>query len=90
MEWFKDASDANFTHWLASNKALLQTQPAIPYLNEGFIYALEISKEEANKILYAFVSTYPELKKGIMQAIRKIEEKSKAKHRKEGIQTRNL
>ena len=81
----KRASDANFTHWLASNKALLRSQPRVPYLNEGLIYALEVGKEEADKIIEAFFSTYPELKEAIMQAIRQVERRGEVKGRQEGI-----
>ena len=81
----KRASDANFTHWLVSNKALLRSQPRVPYLNEGLIYALEVGKEEADKIIEAFFSTYPELKEAIMQAIRQVERRGEVKGRQEGI-----
>ena len=54
----------------------------VSYLDEGLNYALEIADEDADKIIEAFVSIYPELTESIMRAVRQIEER--------GIHTRSL
>ena len=86
----KRANSANFVSWLEANRSLLRSYPSVPYLDKGLTYALEVSSEDASKIIEAFVSTYLEFSDAIMRAVQQIEARGEEKGRQEGMQARSL
>ena len=87
---FKRASRANFTCKPHEHKQLLRRLPTVDYLDQGFVYALEVGKKKADEIIEAFVSIYPELKKAIMRAVLQAERRREAKGMQQGRQEEKL
>ena len=73
----KQTSRANFASWLEDNRSLLRSHASVNDLKASLNYALEVANENADTIVEAFVSTYPEIKESIMLTIRPIEKEEK-------------
>jgi len=75
----KRANKANFASWLKANRSLLRSHASVCYLQEAFLYCLEVADADADTLIEAFASIDPKLNEPIMRAVQQIEARGEAR-----------